>query len=503
MSFKNAVHPDQGGAAKPWRWSIARRLVVSYTLSAFAMLAIAAVFVNWTINDTLLKAENDYINDRIRVFRAIIETRPDYIDVIRQDIEWEGAYVKFPEYYVRILDAQCRTLVETPRMDTLISAGQFPAKCGQGEEMKGQAQAGKDISRHGLNGRSYLLKSYWMDTVNPSESLAIQIAVDISAEKGFIRINQQRAIVIVIFGIIGAALFSALVAHRVLQPLKELAGLAKRITIDKMGMRTKDPSRWPVELRAPAMAFNEMLERLKNSFENISQYTSNLAHELRTPINNLMGEAEVALSQERTAEEYRKVLESGLEEHMRLARMIDALLFLARSEHPANQVERVLFDPVDEITRVCCFYEAMAEEKQAQIAWNGGGLIYGDPLLFRRVMNNLISNALYYSSPGVKIDISIRKAAENSLEVAVSDTGHGIPEEDLNSIFDRFYRVMNNRSQNPQGSGLGLSIVKFIMDLHNGTVGIQSVPDQGTTVTLRFPAPPSEPLNIASPSLDL
>jgi two-component system heavy metal sensor histidine kinase CusS len=498
MSSNKVENPGQDGSGKTWRWSITRRLVFSYTLSAFVMLVITAVFLNWAIHNTLVKAENDNIDDRIRVFRAIIESRPDFVDVIRQDIEWEDAYVKFPEYYVRILDSQCHTLVETPRMDELISARQFPAQCVPGEVIKDQARSGKDISYHGINGRSYLLKSYWMDKVNPSESLAIQVAVDISAEKGLIQNNQQRMIAIIIFGIIGAALFSVVVARKVLLPLNELEKLAKRITIDKMGMRAKDPLRWPVELRAPAIAFNDMLERLKYSFTQISQYTSNLAHELRTPINNLMGEAEVALSQDRTPEEYRKVLESGLEEHMRLARMIDALLFLARSEHSANQIESSLFDPTDEITRVSSFYEALAEEKQAQITCNGSGIMYGDPILFRRVINNLVSNALYYSSPGVKIGISVTKSGDNYLEVVVSDTGHGIPEEDLSNIFDRFYRVMSSRSSYPQGSGLGLSIVKFIMELHKGTVTIQSIPSQGTTVTLRFPGTPSEPLNIAS-----
>lgn len=498
MSLNKNEQPGQGGAGKTWRWSITRRLVFAYTISAFVMLVITAAFLNWAIHDTLIKAENDNIDDRIRVFRAIIESRPDFIDVIRSNIEWEGAYVKFPEYYARILDAQCNTLVETPRMDEFISTGQFPAQCGSGEEIKGQVRSGKNILYQGQNGRSYLLKSYWTDTVNPSERLAIQIAVDISAEKGLIRTNQQRMIAIIIFGIIGAVLFSAVVARRVLLPLSELAGLAKRITIDKIGMRSKDPLRWPVELRAPAIAFNDMLERLKDSFTQISNYTSNLAHELRTPINILMGEAEVALSQERTPEEYRKVLESGLEEHMRLARMIDALLFLVRSEHPANEIKSSLFDPADEISRVSSFYEALAEEKQAQITWNGSGTICGDPILFRRVMNNLISNALYYSSTGVKIGISITKSGDNYLNVVVSDTGHGIPEEDLNNIFDRFYRVMNSRSSYPQGSGLGLSIVKFIMEMHKGTVTIQSIPGEGTTVTLRFPAPIPEPLNIAS-----
>ena len=500
MPSKNAEQASQAGTANTWRWSITRRLVISYTLSAIIMLAITAVFLNWTIHDTLVKAENDYINDRVRVFRAIIESRPDFIEVIRRDIEWEGAYVKFPEYYARILDTHCRTLVETPSMDKFIPYQQFPAPCEIGKDVQNQSRQEKNIIYRGINGRSYLLKSYWTDTINPAQRLAIQIAIDITAEKGLIKTNQQRMIAVTLFGIIVAVLFSIVVARKVLMPLNELAGLAKRITIDKMGMRAKDPLRWPVELRAPAMAFNEMLDRLKESFTQISQYTSNLAHELRTPINNLMGEAEVALSQERTAEEYRKVLESGLEEHMRLARMIDALLFLARSEHPANQIESSLFDPMDEITRVCSFYEALAEEKQAQITWNGSGQLYGDPLLFRRVMSNLVSNSLYYSSPGVKIDIAVRTTGDNYIEVVVSDTGHGIPEENLNNIFDRFYRVMNSRSSNPQGSGLGLSIVKFIMELHSGKVNIQSEPGQGTTVTLRFPPLPPQPFNIAASS---
>jgi two-component system, OmpR family, heavy metal sensor histidine kinase CusS len=479
-----------------WRWSISRRLILSYTLSACVMLAITFAFLNWTIRDTLITAENDYINDRIRVFRAIIESRSDYIDVIRHDIEWEGAYVTFPEYYARIQDTHCSTLVETPGMFDLIPPHQFPAACELGKEIQNQSVPEKSIYYRGKNGRLYLLKSYWTDTVNPSQRLSIQMAIDINSEKGIVQTNQQRMLTISILGILFSVLFSFVVARKVLLPLSELAGLAKRITIDKISLRTNDPLRWPVELRAPAIAFNDMLDRLKNSFTHISQYTSNLAHELRTPINNLMGEAEVALSQERTPEEYRKILESGLEEHMRLARMIDALLFLARAEHPANQIESSLFDPMEEITKVCSFYEALAEEKQAHITWNGDGLLYGDPILFRRVMNNLVSNALYYSSSGVRIDISVKKSGDNFLVVVVSDTGHGIPQEDLNNIFDRFYRVMNSRSNNPQGSGLGLSIVKFIMELHNGTVTIQSVPSQGTTVTLRFPGPPPEPLKI-------
>jgi two-component system heavy metal sensor histidine kinase CusS len=247
-----------------------------------------------------------------------------------------------------------------------------------------------------------------------------------------------------------------------------------------------------LELQALAVAFNDMLNRLEDSFTRLSHSASNLAHALRTPINNLMGEAEVALSQERSKDEYRKVLESSLEEHLRLSRLIEAIFFLARAENPATHLDRSLFNPMEEVDKIFSFYEAVAADKKAQLNSYGSGLIYGDRMLIRRAISNLVSNALYYSTPGVTIDVNIRQTDDNSLEIIVSDTGYGITERDLTRIFDRFFRVATSHVNNPQGSGLGLSIVKSIMDLHNGTINIQSVYGQGTTITLRFPGPPPE-----------
>ena len=486
MSSKNDETSRQGLCRRPW--SITQRLVLTYTLSAFAMLAITALFVNWTLHNSLLKAEQDYIDDRIRVYRAIIEHSPDFLYFITQDIEWQGSFVKFPQYYARILNERCHTIIETIHMNELIPPTQFPDPCIFGGEEQNQARERDHFVYAGKNGRSYLLETYWTEMVQPKQRVAIQIAVDITSQERLIRTNQQRMVGIIMLGIVFAVLFSVIVARRVLNPLNELADTAKQITFDKISISATDPECWPVELQTLAIAFNDMLARLRESFNRLSQYTSNLAHELRTPINNLMGEAEVALSQERTVEEYRKVLESGLEEHMRLSRMIDALLFLARAEHPSHLMEHVIFSPLEEIERVCSFYEALAEEKQANFSWSGSGMIEGDPTLFRRIMSNLISNALYYSNPGVTIDITVKETGTYT-EVTVSDSGYGIEEKELNKIFDRFYRVMTSRSSHPQGSGLGLSIVKSIMDMHNGTVSIRSVPGQGTTILLRFPFP--------------
>lgn len=515
MFLKNA-DPDQVKEPRP-RWSITQRLVFTYTLSAFAMLAITAVFLNWTLHSFLLKAQRDYIDDRIRVYRAIIEHSPNFIYFIMQDIEWQGSFVQYPQYYSRLLNDKCHIIIETAHMNELIPINSFPDACNFKKERKNRSANVYESK----NGRTFLLESFWTKAVHPAQEIAIQIAIDITAHEAIIKTNQRRMIAVIMFGIVFAILFSVVVARRVLRPLNELAETAKNITIEKISatdsdpmatpverrdgekqsgrlrryylMKGTDPQSWPVELQALASAFNDMLHRLQDSFTKLSEYTSNLAHELRTPINNMMGEAEVALSQARSAEEYRKVLESGLEENMRLSRMIDALLFLARAEHSANQIELTAFDTMEEIKRVCSFYEALAEEKQAEMNISGSGIVYGDPVLFRRVMSNLVSNAIYYAPAGVKISIDVVTDENNYTEVRVSDTGYGLTQDELHHIFNRFYRVMSSRSRNPQGSGLGLSIVKSIMDLHEGTINLQSVPGEGTTITLRFPPVPIQP----------
>lgn len=486
MSSKESEHPEECGTLKTCRLSITMRLVLAYALSAISLLLISTAFLHSTVNSVLETAESNYIDDRYHVFRAVIETQPDFVDVIKQVIEWEGVYATFPEYYARIQSRNSGVLIETLDMEKLIPTDKFPDTY----KSKIKEDPKNHILYKGQNGRSYLLKSFWADTLAPSQRIEILIAKDVTAETALIENKHRTVISLLIILILFTVLFSFVVARKVLMPLGELAKVANLITLDKIGLRIKNPTCWPIELRSSAIAFNSMLDRLKDSFAQISEYTANLAHELRTPVNNLLGETEIVLSKERTPEEYRMVLESGHDEHMRLMRMIDALLFMARGENPANQIENSLFDPMNEITKVCCFQEALAEEKQAQISSNGEGLIYGDPVLFCRVMNNLVSNALYYSSSGVNIVISVIKSRDNYIDVVVSDTGYGIQEEELNHVFDRFYRVMSSRSSYPQGSGLGLSIVKFIMELHKGKVTIQSKPGQGTTVTLHFPAPP-------------
>lgn len=169
--------------------------------------------------------------------------------------------------------------------------------------------------------------------------------------------------------------------------------------------------------------------------------------------------------------------------------MIDSLLFLARAESPETHIERMRLNARQELGALREFYEAMAEEHEVEVICHGQALVHADPILFRRAVSNLLSNALHYTPCGGTVTLSVTPAEDHTIIVRVCDTGVGIAPEHLPKIFDRFYRVDPARSQHYPGMGLGLAIVKSIMDLHGGTVTVQSVPHEGTTVTLRFPPP--------------
>jgi len=233
-----------------------------------------------------------------------------------------------------------------------------------------------------------------------------------------------------------------------------------------------------------------MLERLEESFERISRFTADIAHDLRTPVNNIRGEAEVALARPRTVDEYRDVLESSLEEAIRLSELIGDLLFLARSESPLTELHRENVNIGELLTTVRDYYEASATEAGISLAVFDGiepvnaGL---DRSLMLRAVSNLVSNAIAHTPPGGTVSLAAANE-DATIRIEVSDTGVGIPAEALPRVFDRFFRVDPSRSKTSGGTGLGLAIVQSILTLHGGSVEITSQLGHGTRVTLRMPA---------------
>lgn len=461
--------------------SITVRLAFLYLLSAVVTLAFVVTYVHWLQHNAVLDTQNDFINARLGVFRTLLPDHPHHLDVIANNIEWEGANAKHPEYYVRIVDPEGRVLIETPGMGSVLPPKLFACP---------NIDRPNDITTNTRGGRYYLLRcDAGKEATVPGGRLIIQMGLDITDAENILKKTHRQLIALIIIGLVVATGVGIAVARKTLSPLQEITGMAEQITVEKIGSRL-DPLTWPTELRAFAVAFNGMLGRLDDSFTRLSRSVSNLAHELRTPINNLRGEAEVALSRERNADEYRQVIESNVEEYQRISRMVDDILYLARTENPSLHVDRLLFDPIAVMKQLCGYFESLVDDKGAAISFQGGGRLYGNPEMFKRVINNLVTNALNYSPVGVTIDISVRQADDGYLDVSVSDTGYGIEPHEQARIFDRFYRGERYRANHPEGTGLGLPIVRTIMDLHGGTVSLKSTPGMGSTFLLRFPSPP-------------
>ncbi len=313
--------------------------------------------------------------------------------------------------------------------------------------------------------------------------------MDETGERGMIAGYRRDTLLLLALGTLIFGIAGTVIARRCLRPVTDLARTAERITANDVSTRIdSDVTRWPMELTALADAFYRMLYRLDSSYTRCAQCTEDMAHELRNPIHTLMGEAEVALTQERTPDEYRQVLESSLEEYARLSRLIDELLFIARADNPDSVIEQARLDVRNELEAVRDFHDAQAQEQGVTISCTGRASVDADPLLLRRAISNLVSNALSHTPRGGRIRLEARQAdRDGRVEIIVSDTGCGIKAEELPRIFDRFYRDKHNRLQAGESAGLGLAIVRSIMTLHGGTVSVESTEGKGTRIVLAFP----------------
>ncbi|WP_175997410.1 heavy metal sensor histidine kinase [Burkholderia stabilis] len=291
-------------------------------------------------------------------------------------------------------------------------------------------------------------------------------------------------------GALFAMLLSYWLIRTSLAPLREIVANTGRITVDKLDTRL-DASRAPRELTALVDAQNAMLGRLQQAFGHLSQFSADLAHDLRTPLNNMRGATEVALARPRSPDEYQALLESNLEEYDRLARMIENVLFLARAEHPGFVTRQRAFDVHDELERIAGYFEGLADEAGSTLRVDGRGRLTADLELFRRAVSNLLANALRYTPAGGVIALRVDETAD-AVCVVVSNPGEPIDPALLPRIFDRFVRGDPARSGGVPGgtAGLGLAIVRSVMELHGGTARVES-DAAGTRFILTFVKTPT------------
>lgn len=458
------------------------KLTLFLTLSFFGLFSLFTLLLYVDLVVNIEREQISFIDDEIVGFQSILSVYHNDPRFLRDEILLEGSRKKNPRYFVRIQDHQGKLLVEFPSMEKNFPPARFPLP----SELSATPTAGVKLKDG--RGKSFLLKTVWIDDGSQEKRrYKVQMAFDVTYQETVLTNYRRLMAFSIVLGIFASAFICIVVIRRGMRPLKEITEATQRISASRLHERVA-ASRWPKELTPLAAAFDDMLDRLEDSFSRLSRFSADLAHELRTPINSLMGTAEVILAEKRSPEEYRNVIESSLEEYSRLSRMIDRLLFLARATNNEIKIEKAPLDAPRELARIHELFRAMAEEQGVEIIISGGGTVYAERDLFGRAVSNLLANALQHTPPGGRITLSSARVSEHLVEVRVSDTGSGIPVEHLAKIFDRFYRVDSARSESTGGVGLGLAIVKSIMDLHGGTVTVESRPNRGTTFVLAFPS---------------
>jgi len=285
-----------------------------------------------------------------------------------------------------------------------------------------------------------------------------------------------------------ASFFGGVITDRVLKPIMEVTKVASNITYKDLSVRVK-AQRGEEELKYLVNAFNEMISRLDKSFRYIAEFSSNVAHELKTPLTIIRGESDLALMQERDIQEYQRVIKVTLEETEGLLKVVDDLLLLSRLEYEPSVFNFEQFDFTAFVKEVFAQAQKMAAQKNITVKCSCPDkpvIISADALHLRRMFLNLLSNAVKFTPHGGNISISVRHEGKY-LNIAVSDTGAGISPENIAKIFDRFFHADPSDKSAPGGTGLGLSIAQSIARMHHGDISVKSRLHQGTTFIVTLP----------------
>ena len=302
--------------------------------------------------------------------------------------------------------------------------------------------------------------------------VTIAVATDISHHEQFMTGFRRSLWMFVAVTACLAGFLGYLAVRRGLAPLRMMRQRAEEITARRLDARL-DISAIPVELIELAQSLNAMLARLEDAFRRLADFSSDLAHEFRSPISNLLTQTQVTLSRPRSVEEYRDVLVSNVEEYERLSRMIADMLLLAQADEGQLVPAQQRLDLVPVIGSLLEFYELAAEERGVTLSLTGQGEIAGDPLMIRRAIGNLLSNAIRHSESGKTVSVSVGHE-RGDVVIEVSNWGAAIAAESLPRLFDRFYRADPSRSGHGGQTGLGLAIVKSIVEAHGGTISVMS-----------------------------
>jgi two-component system heavy metal sensor histidine kinase CusS len=442
--------------------SLTARLSLLFALCAATVLLGLGWVVARSVEDHFLELDRHEIEGKLALVRNLLVKAhsPEALAALPRELD--DALVGHPGLAVTVLAADGSTWFST-------GGRKIPPVLKDGANPAGASLVAWQDGALWYRGLTALAPT-GMTTAPP---FTVAIALDISHHRHFMaELRRTLALAMALAALVTAVLGWA-ATRAGLRPLRRLTALVGSLEASGLGTRLSQ-TRVPTEVETLVVAFNAMLARLEDSFQRLSGFSSDIAHELRTPVSNLMVQTQVALSNARSIEQYREILYSNLEEYERMAQMIGDMLFLAQADNGLLRPSTAAVDLAAEVRALFDYFEAWAEEQGVTLALDGAAAaVLGDRLMLRRAMSNLLANAIRHTRAGQGVRVHLEADAQ-ATRISVENPGVQIPDEHLPWLFDRFYRVDPARRRQGEGAGLGLAIVKSIVTAHGGTIRVTS-----------------------------
>ncbi len=448
------------------RLSLTARLTALYTLVSATVLVGLGILVVLATSRHFVELDRNYLQDKIGLIKKIVRESPSP-DLLSSRLDellgsHHGLFIDLRQGDLVVYGIQGNVF---PPVLESTDSGATPTDWTEGNLT--------------LRGMSVRIDAQTLPRVpGPSgQPMQLLIALDIGHHMHFMHSLRQTLALYLLVAIPLSGLLGWWAARSGLAPLRIMKERAMTVTAHKLDQRMPVEA-VPVEFAGLAQSLNTMLGRLQADFARLQEFSSDLAHELRTPINNLLTQTQVSLTKRRDVDVYQDILSSNAEEFERLARMVSDMLFLAKTEHGIELPHREVISLDHEVLSLFDFYDAVADEKHIRLKVTGEAKIMGDRLMVRRALSNLVSNALNHAPASTEVLVSIQNNRD-SIALCVRNSGATIAPEDLSRLFDRFYRVDKSRSHpESDGTGLGLSITQAIMAAHGGSVSVTSTHGQ-------------------------
>lgn len=472
--------------ASPASYSLLRRLTLAFAVVAALVFALTGAYLYRSLSTELTRRDDIEISGKLNQFLQLAHASGSTAALRADPAVFHEVLLSHPGVYLGIYDGQNRPLVEHTdeagnTLATVIAAP-HPAG-GTGGTGRASGPGGPFTCSPPGIGTSRCV--YARATLPSGEAIQVALARTATDRQSLL---ESYRVDIWLAAAVGALLVGALgyaVASRGLRPVESLGRQTSRIEAHNLNARL-DARGGPVELRELATSVNRMLDRLERAFVRLSQFSSDLAHDMRTPLANVISSSQITLSRARTTEEYEALIDSNIEECERLQRMIENMLFLARTDNARQHLKTAELDAGSELRRLASYFQALADEAGVRLDVHGEAPVVADAMLFRRAVSNLASNALEHAQAASTIELAVSAQAGYAV-VEVTNRGAAIPPEQVDRIFERFYRIDSSRHGAARNAGLGLAIVKSIMELHRGKVEVVSR-DGCTTFALYFPS---------------